>query len=155
MELATVTGRQTRIGFLGPDGVGYREFTPGAATAARRFDGAVPAHRAAWALVLLAFRDATATDEMTTRELRRLGSTGGMTPAEIDQALSLIRLSGVAVTRSRRHGRTFGVAVPVRDAHGGVVAGLELDVDGFDQVETVLPDLQAASRRLTHDAGDL
>jgi DNA-binding IclR family transcriptional regulator len=154
MELATVTGCPARIGALHPDGVVYWEATSGATTAARRSVASVPAHRAACGLVMLAFSDAAAADEMITRELRRFGSAGGNTRAEVEQALSVIRLSGVAVTQIQRPGRTFSVAVPVRDADGAVVAGLELDVDGFDLVETILNDLQAASRRLSHDATD-
>jgi DNA-binding IclR family transcriptional regulator len=68
---------------------------------------------------------------------------------ELGKALMVTRLSGVAIARTRRPGVTLGVAVPVRGADDRVVAGLELDARDFGQVESVLVDLKAASRRLS------
>jgi len=144
-----VTGCPARIGSLRPYGVVYWESAPEAATTLIRSAGSGAAHQTAVGQVILALSTDIADDDLTGRGRRNRRSDGGITCGEIEQALSLIRLSGVAITRNPPPNRRLSVAVPVTDAGGGVDAGLELDVEGFDQVESVLGDLQAASRRLS------
>ena len=144
-----MTGCPARIGSLRPDGVAYWESAPEAATTLLRAVASGAAQQTAVGQVMLAFSADIADDDMISRGRRNRGSDGGITCGAIEQALSLIRLSGIAITRNPQPNRRLSVAVPVTDAGGGVDAALELDVEGFDQVESVLGDLQAASRRLS------
>jgi DNA-binding IclR family transcriptional regulator len=149
VDLAGITGCQTRVGVLRDDRVSYWEAPPGSSAALSLTAGSVAAHLTALGQVLLADAGDGAVDEVIAREWPSTGPVAQRRRMELGKALMVTRLSGVAIARTRRPGVTLGVAVPVRGADDRVVAGLELDARDFGQVESVLVDLKAASRRLS------
>jgi len=149
VDLAGVTGCPARVGVLRDGWVAFWEAPPGRSAAQPLSVGSVSAQLTALGQLLLAVAGDGASPEMITRESLSSGPAAHHTREDPTKALMVIRLSGVAIARTPSPGGTLGVAVPVRDADDRVVAALELDARDFGQVESVLVDLQAASRRLS------
>lgn len=150
VELDGGAGR-ARIGRLRDDGLSYWIAVPtgssGPAGSLAARSG--PAHATALGQVLLAHADDELRSRVLTSELAgRAAAEGTAVRERLQTALSVARLSGVAITRPGGPGDELGVAVPVLDDDGRVVAGLEVGTGGFDQVAAVLPGLLAASRRV-------
>ena len=151
VDLAGVTGCDTRVGVLRDDCVFYWEAPPGLSFAGPSLSaGSVAAHLTASGQLLLAAGGAV--HEVIDRKWPSAGPVAKQEREALVKALMVIRLSGVAITRTRRPGGTLGVAVPVRGADNRVAAALELDAYDFGQVESVLVELRAASRRLSEPA---
>lgn len=143
-----------RFGTLRDDRVTYWRPAPTQAsgTTGPLAAGSEPAHPTALGQVLLAHADESVRNRVLTREM---GASVGGEPGGRDRlrsALSVARLSGVAVARDSATGAALRVAVPVLAADGRLVAGLEVAARNFDQVESVLPGLMAASRRVLRQA---
>jgi DNA-binding IclR family transcriptional regulator len=149
VDLSGVTGCPARVGVLRDGSVSFWEAPPGRSAAQPLSVGSVSAQLTALGQLLLALAGDGASAEAITRESRSCAPAANHTSEDLAKALMVIRLSGVAIARSPRPGRTLGVAVPVRDADDRVVAALELDARDFGQVESVLVDLRTASRRLS------
>ena len=112
----------------------------------------MPAVRSALGQVLLAQLPNDVVSEALARKL-----AAGMPPAidraELDVALSVARLSGVAITRGEA--ATLDVAVPVVEPTGRVAIGLEISVPGFaDANGRVLDSLRAIADRLSQSRAE-
>ena len=149
VDLAGVTGCRTRIGVLRNDSVSYWE-APGPSAPFSLSAGSVAAHLTALGHLLLAAAGDGVAGQVINREWPSAGLVVRPGREDLGKALKVTRLSGVAIARTRRPGVTLGVAVPVRGADDRVIAALELDARDFDQVESVLLDLKAASRQLSY-----
>ena len=152
MELAGTAGGRARIGVLDDDRLTYWE-TPDPGETASPVSlsrGSSSAPTTALGQLLLAHADEDTSDRVLSRELGASGTAGHLTHREVQAALSVTRLSGVAITRTFAAGGPLGVAVavPVHGVHGQVVAGIEVDVLDFDRAESVLVDLKAAAGRV-------
>ncbi len=161
-ELSGVTHGRVRLGVLHRSGVAYVEQRPLAAAGSR---SAVPlvaagsrsAEGSALGHALLAFRSEQGTPSPVARQQPADPPTGSTVRSAADDAsveklalaLAVTRLSGVAITRRRRRGRGFRVAVPVRGAAGTAVVAIELTTRDLGEGFSVLLDaLFAASRSL-------
>jgi len=155
VDLADITGCRARVGVLRDDCVSYWEAPPGGeppagpSTALSLSADSVAAHLTALGQVLLAAAGDGAAQAVIAREWPSCGPVAQRGRDDMARTLMVTRLSGVAIARTPRPGVSLGVAVPVRGADDRVVAGLELDARDFRQVESVLVDLNAASRRLS------
>jgi DNA-binding IclR family transcriptional regulator len=153
MELSDVTGSPARIGILRHDGVSFwqtplRTSTDIPASFSAALSAATEAaHSTALGQMLLAHADDNTRDGVITHELESSPAVS-MTRAQVESALSLTRLSGVAMARTGAPGGPLRVAVPVLGVDDRVVAGIEVEARDFDQAESVLADLRAASRRI-------
>ena len=67
-------------------------------------------------------------------------------PARLRAALADVRRQGFALLPGHLHPEATGLAVPVRDARGVVVAALPLVVANDGQAHTLVPLLLAAAR---------
>lgn len=135
-----------RIGALRDDGVTYWQPAPSTGTPGSLAARSEPAHATALGQMLLAHADDGVRNRVLTLELGPHAQAQPRLRELLRSALSLARLSGVAVARTHHSG--MGVAVPVLNDDGRLVAGLEVAARDFDHVETVLPGLLAAARRI-------
>lgn len=135
--------RWGRRGVLGGD---TRSLTRAGALRVVRFGAG---HLTALGQLLLALTRDRAADDVLTRELRSSAATAGITRQNIDRALSLARLSGVAIAPARGPVKALGGRGAGARVGDRVVAAIELDARDFDQVESVLDDLKAAAHRLS------
>ncbi len=172
-ELSGVTHGRVRLGVLHRSGVAYVEQRPLAAAGSRAAvplvaagsppavqlvaAGSRPAAASAIGHALLAFRSEQGTPSPVARQQPADPPTGSTVRSAADDAsveklalaLAVTRLSGVAITRRRRRGRGFRVAVPVRGAAGTAVVAIELTTRDLGEGFSVLLDaLFAASRSI-------
>lgn len=137
-----------RIGTLRGDRVTYWSQASATGAAGTLSTTSEPAHSTALGQVLLAHAPDSVRIRVLTHELGPHHAAAPDVREQVRSALSVAWLTGVAVARRQSPSRELGVAVPVLDDDGQLLAGLEVTAVDFDQVESVLPDLLAASRRI-------
>lgn len=91
-----------------------------------RVGGRLPAHVTAAGKALLAFGPREAVDALIERGLSRHGPGTITDPDRLTEALDGIRASGIAINREESRRGVVGVAAPVADRNGTVVAALAL-----------------------------
>lgn len=141
-ELMTITGGCARIGAIHRSGISYLDASvvQGMAGKSRQIGfgsaGSERAYRAALGQVLLAY---AGHDEL----LAKIAAGGGADPtfdrAELELSLSVVKLSGVAMTRGEPP--TLDVAVPVFGPDGRVQTALQISANGFRSVDAAALDL--------------
>jgi len=148
-ELAAITGGCARIGVLHGAGISYVQTSvvqgmPGRSRGISFGSaGLEQAHRSALGQVLLAFSPTGITDELVHQ-----------VPAvtfdrdELEMSLSMVQLSGVAMTRSEPP--RLDVAVPVFGPAGEVEIALQISASGFGDADaSALDPLRNLARRLS------
>jgi IclR family transcriptional regulator, KDG regulon repressor len=98
-----------------------------------------PLYAGAASRVLLAYAPTSVVERVVREPLRKLASGTPTRPAELTVRLARIRAEGYAITFSEAYEGVHGVAAPIRDSHGEVVAALSLG------------GIQPASRRAEKD----
>jgi len=87
----------------------------------------LPLNAGASALVLLAWEEPTALDALIGHApLPKFTDATPTDPKELRQRLAVIRQQGYALSRGELDSDALGVAAPVRDEHGRVIAGLSV-----------------------------
>jgi DNA-binding IclR family transcriptional regulator len=152
-DLSAATKCRARLGVLRDLEVAYIQKQPGPApTTSFSAAATLPAHATAVGRALLAFAP-TRTVEMTIISgLRAYTAHTVRSPDRLRRALSVARLTRVAVTRWELETGLCGVAVPVFGAGGDVVAALELTVrDLGADLKAVMGPLTIAARSLSRE----
>jgi DNA-binding IclR family transcriptional regulator len=111
----------------------------------------LPAHATAMGKALLAFASPHLVDQLIERGLDRYTPFTVTAPERLRRALSITRLTRVAVARRELDTAVSGVAVPVFGAGGAVVAALELLITDSQDLRLVQPPLVVAARSLSRE----
>jgi DNA-binding IclR family transcriptional regulator len=104
-------------------------------------------------LVLLAHAPRELQEEVLTRPLRPPTPAAISTPQQLRAALAEVRRQQSAVLAGHQHGDATGVAVPIRDPRGDVVAALSVIVPNDGRGPALVPVLLAAARGVTRALG--
>jgi DNA-binding IclR family transcriptional regulator len=100
-------------------------------------------------LVLLAHAPVEVQEQALSRPLRPPTPAAFSTPQQLRTALADVRRQQSAVLAGHYHPDATGVAVPVRDARGEVVAALSVIVPNDGRAQSLVPALLAAARGIT------
>jgi DNA-binding IclR family transcriptional regulator len=100
-------------------------------------------------MVLLAYGPPDLQARVLAGPLQRLTDRTLGTPDEVRAAMAEVRSQGYALLAGHVHEDATGIAVPVRDALGEVVAGLSVIVPNDARASAHVPVLQAAARGLS------
>lgn len=150
-DVHEAVGHHVQLGVLDGDEALFIErlSAPGAVISYTRIAGRLPLHASSCGLVLLAHGDRELQERILGDPLR------GYTPHTITDARRLrsvladVRRQGFAFCPGHMHEDALGVAVPVRDTRGTVVATLSVIVPNNADGKTVIPVLTAAARGIT------
>ncbi|MET8808841.1 IclR family transcriptional regulator [Streptomyces sp. NPDC004546] len=155
-DLQTVVRQHTQIGVLEGTDVLYLErlSARGAVQNITRIAGRLPIHATSAGLVLLAHSPIELQEEVLARPLRRYTARTVTDPARLRSLLAQIRREGFVVAAQMITQAGTGVAVPVRDAPGKVVAALSVVIPAADpNPRALVPALLAAGRGISRALG--
>jgi len=161
-DLSAATRSRARLGVLTGLEVSYIEKSPGHEPATLFSPAAtLPAHPTAVGRALLAFSPAQTVELVILNGLRAYTPSTVTSPDRFRRALSVTRLTRVAITRREFEPDVCGVAVPVFGSGGQVIAALELALrDLGSELQPRMAALVIAARSLSrelaaggHDAG--
>ncbi len=152
-DLAAATHCRTRLGVLYELKVSYIEKQPGHGPVTSFSPAAtLPAHPTALGRALLAFSPPGVVDMTITRGLRPYTQHTVTSPDRFRRALTVARLTRVAITRFELEAGACGVAVPVFGPGGDVLAAIELTVHDLGAtLQPVLVALTIAARSLSRE----
>jgi DNA-binding IclR family transcriptional regulator len=152
-DLAAATGGpRIRLGVLEDDRVAYMEKASPTSPVSVAFEpDNVPAHATAMGKVLLAFGPKGLVDVVIARGLGRWAASTITRADQLQQALSTVRSTGLAVSRGEFEPETMAIAAPVIGAGGFVVAALELAQEKGRSMRELVPALVVASRWLSRE----
>lgn len=141
-------GEHTQLAILEQDEALFLErlSSPGSGSNVTRVAGRLPLHASSSGLVLLAFSSLSLQERVLSAPLRRLASETITDPAVLRRKLAEVRRVGHAVAPGSIEAVSTGVAVPVRDETGGVIAALSAVLPRDAQVEIALFELYHAAR---------
>jgi DNA-binding IclR family transcriptional regulator len=149
-----VVGHHAQLGVL--DGVEVlfveRLSAPGAVINYTRIAGRLPLHASSSGLVLLAHGPRELQEKVLAGPLPAFTAHTITTPDRLRRVLADVRRDGHAYCPGHIHPDALGVAVPVRDTRGAVVAAVAVIVPNDDQGRTVIPVLRAAARGIGRTA---
>jgi DNA-binding IclR family transcriptional regulator len=150
-DLRKVMGHHVQLAVLDGDEVLFLERleAPGAVVNYSRIAGRLPAHASSSGLVLLAHAAADVQERALSRRLERFTDGTIADPDALRRALADVRRQGYALLRGHVHEDAAGIAVPLRDADGAVVAALSLIVPNDDVALARVPILQTAALAIT------
>jgi len=141
-----------RLGVLQDLEVAFIEKEPGDRPVPTAFDSAtMPLHATAMGRALLAFGPTALVDTVVERGLTPHTPYTITTPDRFRRALSVIRLTRLAICRREYQPDASAVAVPVFGAGGRVVAALEVSLHDGQDLRLVRPPLIVAGRALTRE----
>ncbi len=152
-DLAAATRSRARLGVLAGTEVAYIEKQPGHRPVSSFCPTAMlPAHPLALGRALLAFSSVDAVDAVITGGLRAYTRQTITSPDRFRRALTVTRLTRVAVTRWEFEHGVSGVAMPVFGPGGDVVAAIELAAaDLGRELPSMTAALAVASRSLSRE----
>jgi len=152
-DLAAAAGRAVvRLGVLQRAEIAYLEKEPGDHPVPIAFGSAtMPLHPTAMGRALLAFAPPGLVDAVVDRGLCRYTAYTTTDPDQFRHALSVVRLTRVAVCRREYDLKFCTAAVPVFGAGGRVVAALELSMRDGQDLRLVRPPLIVAGRSLSRE----
>jgi DNA-binding IclR family transcriptional regulator len=147
-DLHAVLGHHTQLGILEGEEVLFVErlSAPGAVVNYTRVAGRLPLHASSSGLVLLAHAPASLQEKILEGPLATYTSETISTSRELRGTLADVRRQGFAFCRGHIHTLAAGIAVPLRDPSGSVVATLAVIVPNDDAAFGKIPALQAAAR---------
>jgi DNA-binding IclR family transcriptional regulator len=150
-DVHAVVGHHAQLGILDGDEVLFVERLSArdAVINYSRIAGRLPLHVTSSGLVLLAYGPPDLQQRVLARPLQRLTDHTLGTPDEVRTALAEVRRQGFALLPGHVHGEATGIAVPVRDGLGDVVAGLSVIVPNDGRAAVHVPVLLAAARGLS------
>ena len=111
-----------------------------------RIAGRLPMHISSSGVVLLASAPPEVRERVLARPLQRWTAGTITSPERLRAVLAEVRQQGYALLPGHVHEDATGVAVPVRDGMGEVVAALSVIVPNDDRAASALAVLQAAAR---------
>jgi DNA-binding IclR family transcriptional regulator len=111
-----------------------------------RIAGRLPLHISSSGLVFLAYGPADLTERVLARPLERYTAATITSPQRLRATLDQVRRQGYALLAGHVHEDATGIAVPVRDGLGQVVAALSVIVPNDEGAVSAVPALLAAAR---------
>ncbi len=143
-----VLGHHVQLGVLDGDEVIFVErlSAPGAVINYTRIAGRLPLHVSSAGLVLLAFGGRDLHERIIAGPLPAYTRNTISTPAALRTALAEVRRQGFAYLPGHVHEDALGIAVPVRDGKGCVLAALAAIVPAGTGPREVTGVLTAAAR---------
>lgn len=150
-DVHDVVGHHVQLGVR--DGVEVlfveRLSAPGAVINYTRIAGRLPLHASSSGLVLLAGGDRDLQERVLAGPLRRYTDATVTAPRQLRVLLADVRRNGFANCPGYIHPDALGIAVPLRDGTGAVVAALSAIVPNDASSRAVVPVLMAAARGIT------
>lgn len=113
-----------------------------------RIAARLPIHASSSGLVLLAHGPADLQERVLGRPLARFTPATVTDPEELRRRLADIRRQGHVLCPGYLHADATGLAVPVRDERGAVVAAVSVIVPNDEHARRHVPLLSAAARRI-------
>ncbi len=152
-DLAAATRCRVRVGVLRELDVAYIEKNPGPRpVTAFSAAATLPAHPTALGRALLAFGPTATVELAIMRGLRPYTAHTVTSPDRFRRALTVTRLTRVAVTRRELDPTACGVAMPVFGPGGDVIAAVEVAVlELAHDLQRVLGPLSIAVRSLSRE----
>ncbi|TQC50924.1 IclR family transcriptional regulator [Rhodococcus sp. WS4] len=150
-DLHAVVGQHTQLGVLEGDEVLFVErlTAPGAVVNYTRIAGRMPLHVSSSGLVLLAHASPDLQERILNEPLKVYTDNTIRTPRQLRGVLADVRRHGYILCAGHLYADTTGVAVPVRDGTGRVVAALSVIVPNDEKAYAQIPVLQAAAKGIT------
>ncbi|MEN0139029.1 MAG: IclR family transcriptional regulator [Rhodococcus sp. (in: high G+C Gram-positive bacteria)] len=150
-DLHAVVGQHTQLGVLEGDEVLFVErlTAPGAVVNYTRIAGRMPLHVSSSGLILLAHAAPDLQERILGEPLKVFTDKTISTPRQLRGVLADVRRHGYILCAGHLYPDTTGVAVPVRDSTGKVVAALSVIVPNDDKAYAQIPVLQAAAKGIT------
>lgn len=128
---------------------------PGAGENITRIAGRLPLHASSSGLVLLAFADRDFQVQVLSRPLLSLTPDTVTDPGRLRRILSDIRREGHVIARGYVSPVSTGVATPIRDRTGAVIASLSTILPRGADTTTALRELKSASRAISDELAQL
>ena len=152
-DLAAAAGRGVvRLGVIQDLEIAYIEKGPGDRPVPTAFDTAtLPAHATAMGRALLAFAPPRLVDMVIEQGLTPYTPYTITAPERLRHALSVIRLTRVAICRREYDPHACTAAVPVFGCGGRAVAALEVGMRDGQDLRVVRPPLVVAGRALSRE----
>jgi DNA-binding IclR family transcriptional regulator len=150
-DLHAIVGHHVQLGVLDGEQVLFLErlSAPGAVINYTRIAGRLPLHASSSGVVLLAHADRALQERVLAGPLQRYTPATTTSPDRLRALLADVRQRGAAQLDGHVHEDATGIAVPVRDRRGDVVAALSAIVPNDGQAHTRVPALMAAARGIT------
>jgi DNA-binding IclR family transcriptional regulator len=111
-----------------------------------RIAGRLPLHISSSGHVLMTYGPPEILDRVLSRPLERYTAATITSPDRLRAAVDQVRRQGYALLAGHVHDDATGIAVPVRDGLGDVVAALSVIVPNDDRAVSAVPALLAAAR---------
>ena len=111
-----------------------------------RIAGRLPLHISSSGVVLTAYGPPEVQDRLLARPLERWTDATVTSPDRVRELLEQVRRQGYALLAGHVHPDATGIAVPVRDGLGQVVAALSVILPNDDRAVRAVPALLAAAR---------
>jgi DNA-binding IclR family transcriptional regulator len=150
-DLHAVVGQHTQLGVLEGDEVLFVErlTAPGSVVNYTRIAGRMPLHVSSSGLVLLAHASPELQERILREPLKVFTDKTIRTARQLRGVLADVRRHGFILCAGHLYPDTTGVAVPVRDGTGRVVAALSVVVPNDEKAYAQIPALQAAAKGIT------
>ncbi|WP_299532038.1 IclR family transcriptional regulator [uncultured Streptomyces sp.] len=150
-----VVGHHVQLGVLDGDEVLFLErlSAPNAVINYTRIAGRLPLHASSSGLVLLAHGSPCLKERTLAGPLATYTPATPATSSRLRTALAEVRRQGYAYCPGYVHEEALGVAAPVRDAAGAVVAALSVIVPNDVGAQAVVPVVRTAARGVSSALG--
>ena len=147
-DLHAVVGHHVQLAVLDGDEVLFLERLTArdAVVNFSQIAGRLPLHISSSGHVLLAYGPAEVRDRVLERSMERYTPATITTPDRLRAALDQVCRQGYALLAGHVHVNATGIAVPVREALGEVVAALSVIVPNDERAVSAVPALLAAAR---------
>lgn len=147
-DLHAVVGHHAQLAVLDGDEVIFLERLSArdAVVNYSRVAGRLPLHISSSGIVLMAYGPAELLDRLLARPLERRTPETITTPDRLRATLEQVRRQGYALLAGHVHPAATGIAVPVRNGLGEVVAALSVIVPNDSRAVSAVPALLAAAR---------
>ncbi|GER22838.1 IclR family transcriptional regulator [Zafaria cholistanensis] len=146
-DLHAIVGQHTQLGVMEGDEVLFVErlTAPGAVINFTRIAGRQPLHASSSGLLLLAYAPPALQERMIASPLEAYTEKTIVSSSQLRSALAEVRRQGYAFLAGHIHSAATGIAVPVRDPAGKVIAALAVIVPNDGAARSRIPVLQGAS----------
>ncbi len=154
-DLHAVIGHHVQLGVRDGDEVLFVErlSAPHAVINYTRIAGRLPLHASSSGLVLLAHAPREVQERVLALPMERYTPHTVTAPDALRALLADVRRQGVALCPGYVHEDACGIAVPLRDGRGNVVAALSAIVPNDGQAYAQVPVLLAAARGISRVLG--
>ncbi|MFK0007820.1 IclR family transcriptional regulator [Paenarthrobacter sp. NPDC090520] len=146
-DLHGIIGQHIQLGVMEGDDVLFVErlTAPGAVVNFTRVAGRLPLHASSAGLLLLAYAPTEQQEQILSKPLEVYTAQTISTAFQLRRALADVRQQGFAFLAGHIHPDATGIAVPVRNPTGRVVAALAAIVPNDDSARSRIAVLQAAA----------